>query len=134
MSKEDNLSPAIDLIYEALLDDTLWPKALVRLADAMGAAQVGLLSWDRRARTYNSLAPRTDPVMDASFKSYWAFHNPLWPRTIMRPAGEAFLLESLVPRKDLTPTAFSMSGFAPLASGLRRSGPIWRSRATFRRC
>ncbi len=42
MTKEDDLQTAIDLIYEAVLDDTLWPKALTRLADAMGTAQIGL--------------------------------------------------------------------------------------------
>jgi hypothetical protein len=122
MSKEDDVSAAVDLIYEALLDDALWPKALMRLTDVMGAAQVGLLSLDRRARSYDSLAPRTDPVMDASFKSYWAFHNPLWPRTIMRPAGEAFLLESLVPRDDLTATAFFHEWFRPAGFGFAAIG------------
>jgi PAS domain-containing protein len=87
-----------------VLDDTLWPKALTRLADAMGTAQIGLLSLDRRARIYDSIAPRTDPVMDAIFKKYWAFHNPLWPRTIGRPVGEVFMLDSLIPRKDFVAT------------------------------
>ena len=76
MTKEDDLHAAIDLIYEAVLDETLWPSALTSIADAMGTAQIGLLSLDRRARTYDSIAPRTDPVMDAIFKKYWAFHNP----------------------------------------------------------
>jgi len=49
MTKEDDLQALIDLIYEAVLDDTLWPIALTRLADAMGTAQIGLLSLDRRA-------------------------------------------------------------------------------------
>jgi hypothetical protein len=76
MTKEDDLQAAIDLIYEAVLDETLWPMALTRLADAMGTAQIGLLCLDRRAHTYDSIAPRTDPVMGAIFKKYWAFHNP----------------------------------------------------------
>jgi hypothetical protein len=70
MTKEDDLQAVIELIYEAVLADTLWPKALTRLADAMGTAQIGLLSLDRRARTYDSIAPHTDPVMDAIFKKY----------------------------------------------------------------
>jgi hypothetical protein len=109
MTKEDDLQAVIELIYEAVLDDTLWPKALTRLADAIGTAQIGLLSLlslDRRARTYDSIAPHTDPVMDAIFKKYWAFHNPLWPRTIAWPAGEVFLLDSLIPRKDFVATPF----------------------------
>jgi hypothetical protein len=56
MTKEDDLPAVIDLIYEAVLDETLWPIALARLADAMGTAQIGLLSLDRRARTYDSIA------------------------------------------------------------------------------
>ena len=101
MTKEDDLQAVIDLIYEAVLDETLWPIALTRLADAMGTAQIGLLSLDRRARKYDSIAPRTDPVMDAIFKKYWAFHNPLWPLTIARPAGEVFCLDSLITAKGL---------------------------------
>jgi hypothetical protein len=122
MTKEDDLGATISLIYEALLDDTLWPKVLVRLADAMGAAQVGLLSLNRRARTYDSLAPRTDPAMDACFKKYWAFHNPLWPRTTTRPAGEIFLLENLVPRNDLAATPFFNEWFRPAGFGFAAIG------------
>jgi hypothetical protein len=71
MTKENDLQSVIDLIYEAVLDNTPWSKALTRLADAMGTAQIGLLSLDRRTRTYDSIAPLTDPVMDAIFKKYW---------------------------------------------------------------
>jgi hypothetical protein len=122
MSKEDELSAVLGLIYESLLDDSLWPKTLVKLADAMEAAQVGLLSLDRMARTYNSLAPRTDPVMDTKFKTYWAFHNPLWPRTITRPIGEVFLLESLVPRNNLITTDFFHEWFQPAGFGIAAIG------------
>jgi hypothetical protein len=60
--------------------------------------------------------------MDASFKSYWAFHNPLWPKTITRPPGEAFLLESLIARDDLTPTAFFNEWFRPAGFGIAAIG------------
>jgi hypothetical protein len=83
--RDDDISRLIDLIYEAAFDSALWPAVLVRLADTMEAAQVGILSLNRRARTFESLAPRCDPVMDAIFKKYWAFYNPLWPHTIKRP-------------------------------------------------
>src|SRR3974377_2465724 len=122
MSKDEELLATIDLVYEALADDPLWPKVLTKLADTMGAAQVGLLSLDRRTRIYHSIAPRTDPEMDASFKSYWAFHNPLWPKTVTRPPGEAFLLESLIARDDLTPTAFFNEWFRPAGFGVAAIG------------
>src|SRR5580692_210689 len=122
MTKEDDLQSVIDLIYEAVLDDTLWPKALTRLADAMGTAQIGLLSLDRRARTYDSIAPRTDPVMDAIFKKYWALHNPLWPLTIAWPAREIFLLDSLIPRKDFVATPFFNEWMRPAGFSIASMG------------
>jgi hypothetical protein len=66
MCMQDNLFALIDLIYEATLDSTLWPRALISLADTTGTAQVSLATMDRRAQTYDSIAPRTDPVMHAS--------------------------------------------------------------------
>ena len=122
MTKEDDLQGMIDLIYEAVLDDTLWAKALIRLADAMGSAQIGILTLDRRARTFDSIAPHTDPVMDAIFKKYWAFHNPLWPRTIARPAGEVFWLDSLIPRKDYVATPFFNEWVRPAGFGIASMG------------
>jgi hypothetical protein len=105
-----------------VLDETLWPKVLTRLADAMGTAQIGLLSLDRRARTYDSIAPRTDPVMDAIFKKYWAFHNPLWPRTIARPPGEVFLLDSLISRKEFVATPFFNEWMRPAGFSIASMG------------
>jgi PAS domain-containing protein len=58
----------------------------------------------RRAHTYDSLAPRVDPVMDASYKNYWAFHNPLWTLSTTRASGEVFCLDSLIRRADFTAT------------------------------
>jgi PAS domain-containing protein len=122
MTKEDDLQAVIDLIYEAVLDETLWPIVLTRLADAMGTAQIGLLTLDRRARTFDSIAPRTDPVMDAIFKKYWAFHNPLWPRTIGRPAGEVFLLDSLIDRKEFAATPFFNEWMRPARFSIASMG------------
>jgi hypothetical protein len=68
MSMEDDFFTLIDLIYEAAFDSTLWPTTLIRLADTMGAAQIGLLSLDRAARKFDSLAPRCDPVNGRDFQ------------------------------------------------------------------
>jgi len=122
MSIEDDVSTLIDLIYEAAFDSTLWPTALIRLADTMGAAQIGLLSLDRAARKFDSLAPRCDPVMDAIFKKYWAFHNPLWPHTIRRPVHEIFWTDSLIPRKDLVASPFFNEWMRPAEFGAAAIG------------
>jgi hypothetical protein len=122
MSKDDDISRLIDLIYEAAFESILWPKILVRLADTMDAAQVGILSLDYRARTFDSLAPLCDPVMDAIFKKYWAFHNPLWPLTITRPAHEIFWTYSLLPREDLIASPFFNEWMRPAEFGTAAIG------------
>ena len=60
--------------------------------------------------------------MDAIFKKYWAFHNPLWPRTIARPAGEVFLLDSLIPRKDFVATPFFNEWMRPAKFSIASMG------------
>jgi len=122
MSIEDDILAVTDLIYEAAFDSKLWSMALIRLADTIGTAQIGILSLDRRARTYDSIAPRCDPVMDAQFKNYWAFHNPLWPRTIGWPAHEIFLTVMLIPRRDFTATPFYNEWMRPAEFGAAAMG------------
>ncbi|HTV33468.1 MAG TPA: hypothetical protein VME69_10280 [Methylocella sp.] len=39
---------------------------MIRLADVMEVAQISILNLDRGARSYESIAPRRDPVMDGS--------------------------------------------------------------------
>jgi hypothetical protein len=65
---------------------------------------VGLASMDSRAQTYESIAPRTDPAMHASYKQHWAFQNPVWALSATQPAGEVYLLDNLIPREDFATT------------------------------
>ena len=73
-SSYTELIALIDLIYEAALDNDLWPGVLINLADAMGAAQVAMPSMDLRANVVATIAPRCDPDLLTSWKEYWA--NP----------------------------------------------------------
>ena len=59
---------------------------------------------------------------DAIFKKYWAFHNPLWPRTIGRPVGEVFLLDNMIPRKDFVATPFFNEWMRPAQFGIASMG------------
>jgi hypothetical protein len=122
MGREDELQKAIILIHEAVLDDRLWPKALTTLADVMGAAHIGFCAMDRRAKVYESLAPRTDPAWDATYKQYWAFHNPLWDLSAARPANEVYLLNDLIPREDFAATPVYNEWFRPAGFGLAMMG------------
>jgi hypothetical protein len=122
MSIEDNILAAIDLIYEAAFDSDLWPGVLIRLADTIGTAQIGILSLDRCARTYDSIAPRCDPAMDAKFKNYWAFHNPLWPRTIGWPVHMMFQTDNLISRGEFIATPFFNEWMRPAEFGAAAMG------------
>src|SRR3977135_2597156 len=61
MSDGKELSALIDLIYEAVLDNDLWPSVLIKLADTIGAAHASMPSVDWRANIFTPLAPRDDP-------------------------------------------------------------------------
>lgn len=118
MSREDELHDAINLIYEAVIDASLWPAALIRLADAIGVAQVGLCAFDHRTQRFDALAPRIDPELVASYQDYWAFRDPVWPRMAAQPAGELIANISLVPPDDYKATAVYNEWFRPARVGL----------------
>jgi hypothetical protein len=122
MGREDQLRDAIYLIYEAVLDDRLWPLALNRLADVMQTAHIGFCAMDRHAQSYDSIAPRTDPAWDAQYKRYWAFRNPLWTLSTARPANEIYLLDNLIPREDFAATPVYNEWFRPAGFGLAMMG------------
>jgi DNA-binding CsgD family transcriptional regulator len=104
MSQDIELIVLINLIYEAALDSELWPNVLIRLADALGAAQVAMSSMDLRADIVATIAPRFDPQFLASWQEYWAFHDPVLARATLRPAGEIYSLDSLMPREEFAAT------------------------------
>jgi DNA-binding CsgD family transcriptional regulator len=104
VSRGIELITLIDLIYEAALDNDLWPGVLIKLADAMGAAQVAMPSMDLRANVVATIAPRLDPDLLTSWKEYWAFRDPVLARAIRRPGGEIYTLDSLMPREEFAAT------------------------------
>ncbi len=118
MGIDDDLLAFIDLIYEAAVNSARWPAALIRLADITKTAQVALASMDCRAQTFDSIAPRTDPVMHARYKNYWAFHNPLWHIAAQQPAGTVFSFDSIMSRKEFTGTPVFNEWFRPADFGL----------------
>lgn len=104
VGQEDQLQNAIDLIYDAVFEAKLWPRALTTLADIMKTAQIGLCAMDGLAKAFDSIVPRTDPDWDTRYKQYWAFHNPLWTLSTKRPANEIYFLDDLIAREDFAAT------------------------------
>ena len=92
MSGDDDLIALIDFIYAAVLDGNLWPTVLTKLADTTG-------TMDGRTNSFDSISRRTIAELDASYKNYWAFRNPLWAKIAGLPTGALYSLDSLMPPK-----------------------------------
>jgi hypothetical protein len=122
MSGGKELSALIDLIYEAVLDNDLWPSVLIKLADAVGAAHVVMPSVDWRANIFATIAPRDDPDLVASYKEYWAFRDPLLWRATFRPVGEINTLDSLMPREEFFATPVFNEWWRPAQYSLATAG------------
>jgi hypothetical protein len=104
MRSDKDLLVLIDLIYRSVLDVELWPTALIKLADAIGASEIGMPSFDWRANVFSTIAPRFDPELLAIYDNYWAFREPIAPRASLRPLGEIYVLDSLMPREEFATT------------------------------
>ena len=129
MSDGKVLSSLIDLIYEAVLDNDLWPSVLIKLADAVGAAHAVMPSVDWRAKIFATIAPRDDPELVASYKEYWAFRDPLFRRATLRPVGERvrpvgeiYTLDSLMPREEFAATPVFNEWWRPAQYSLATAG------------
>ena len=122
MSRGIELIALIDLIYEAALDNDLWPGVLIKLADAVGAAQVAMPSMDWHANVVDTIAPRFDPDLLASWQEYWAFHDPTLPRAALHPAGEVYTLDRLMPREEFAATPVFNELWRPAQLSLAAAG------------
>ena len=132
MNGGKELSVLIDLIYEAVLDNDLWPSVLIKLADAVGAAHVVMPSVDWRTNIFATIAPRDDPDLVASYKEYWAFRDPLFRRATFRPVGEGratfrplgeiYTLDSLMPREEFAATPVFNEWWRPAQYSLATAG------------
>lgn len=104
MSDDSKLIALMDCIYAAALDADLWPTVLAKLADATGTLQAIIATMDKRTDTFASISRRAYPDLEASYKDYWAFHNPLWDNATALPAGEVYSLDAIMPRQDFAKT------------------------------
>ena len=118
ISRHKELITLINLIYEAALDSDFWPSVLMALADTVGAAQIAMLSMDRRANVVSTFAPRLDPDLLASWQKHWAF--PVLARASLRPTGEIYTLDSLMPK--FVATRFFNEFWRPAQLGLSAAG------------
>jgi hypothetical protein len=100
MSDDGELIDLIDIVYAAMLDGDLWPMVLAKLAEATGTMQSIIATMDGRTNSFDSISRRTIAELDASYKNYWAYHNPLWAKCSALPSGKVFSFERLMAPQD----------------------------------
>ena len=77
---------------------------------------------DLRANIVAAIAPRFDPDLLASWQEYWAFHDPVLARATLRPAGEIYTLDSLMPREEFAATPVFNELWRPAKLSLATAG------------
>jgi DNA-binding CsgD family transcriptional regulator len=122
MSRDKELKALVDVIYDAALDSELWTSVLIRFADVMSVPKVAMLSLDRRANRFAQIAPRFDPDLLASYREYWAFHDPVLALATLRPVGEIYTVDSLMPREEFASTPVFNEFWRPAQYGLETTG------------
>ena len=86
----------------------------------MSVPKVAMLSLDRRANRFAQIAPRFDPDLLASYREYWAFHDPVLALATLRPVGEIYTVDSLMPREEFASTPVFNEFWRPAQYGLDR--------------
>lgn len=122
MAGEQKLIALIDGIYEAVLDNGLWPSVLVKVADSLGVEQIAMASADRRAKIIETIAPRTDPKFCESFKRSWAFRDPVFAKAMLRPQDEIYTLDDLTKREAFASSPIFNELWRPAGWGLAAAG------------
>ena len=100
MLSDEKLLALIELLYEATLDDCLWPKTIVELAEALSAAQIVTGIVDPTNGLFAAIAPRIDPEAMRVYGEHWSRHDPLWRSAPKIASGTVFALDSVVPSKE----------------------------------
>ena len=122
MNDDDEFIALIDLVYAAVLDCTLWPTVLERLGKLTGTMQSIIATMDRRTNIFDSISRRTIAELDASYKNYWAYHNPLWARCWAQPVGAVYSLDTLMAPRDFAKTPIFNEWWKPAEYSLAMLG------------
>ncbi len=110
----DVLADLIALIYEAALDQQMWPHVADRLADAAEATVCQISTYDLITQTSANVAPRVPSDALRSYAEYWVHHNPLVAAGRRQPLGKVLSIHDLIPRDELVTTAIYGEFLAPL--------------------
>ena len=107
---------AIAAIYDAALDEALWPKAIRAIAAALDAqmASLEVFDADTGAATRQTLA---EPEFVRSFREHYGAQFALWERTGAMPIGRTFRREDFLDMAALCRTEFYNDWWLPQGVG-----------------
>jgi hypothetical protein len=71
MPRLDETAELIDLIYDAAVDASGWPRVIDRLADLCGASSAQVLCQDFKTLEVTNIAPRFDPEIVRTYAERW---------------------------------------------------------------
>jgi DNA-binding CsgD family transcriptional regulator len=95
---------------------------LTKLADAVGAHQATMPSFDWQANVFSTIAPRIGEEAINAYHNYWAFRDEAAARAALRPVGEIYSLDDLLPREAFAATPVFNEYWRPNGYGLAALG------------
>jgi len=103
----------VERLYDAALDESLWPDLLNSIGDAVGGPMVAFGIYDPETGLARAISPRTDPEFVRSYVEVWAPYNPLWQRSGRVPPGKVFVPTDFMPLEAFTATTFYQEWWRP---------------------
>lgn len=100
LDQERDLPELIDLIYDAAVDPTLWPRFLDRLCDMAPGAKSVMMMHDANTRSLNaSVTARWEEDWTTSYTDYYVKHNQWTAEFAHFDVGRAMIVDDIVPRE-----------------------------------
>lgn len=106
MIEESKFAALIGAIYDAAADPSRWPGTLGLLADAYGAAAVGIGRQGKAPGEFWGFAPRIDPAFVANYAAYYHSVNPIWSQVPHTPVGTVQTDSMIMPKSAFVRTEF----------------------------
>lgn len=101
-----DLSGVVDLLYDGMLDDSAWVRALERLHDSFHGNGLALFSTNpATGRVYRADMLRNDNSLIGAYSQFWIHQDPRHVEGLCSPIGEAQTEASLVRWRDLVRSA-----------------------------
>ena len=114
MQQAERLSSLIDDIYDAALDQALWPRALEKICGFVGGSAAGLHARDTALMTGQiHYEVGTDPRYGRLYFDQYGKFDPLSAAYLVMDVGEVFSSSMLVPPAEFFETRFYQEWVQP---------------------